>query len=123
MSLKNSLFLICKWGKIMPHNPMVIVLKSNHIYKTIVQIKYQVFLCILISTVKVCLIVLNYHSSLWQHFGISSLITGENNMSITSLSRFRALHSDLFSHHSFNFTLPTYQAYAEYLYFTDPIAV
>lgn len=123
MSCNNSLFLFCKWGMIISHNPMVIIIKSNHIYKTIGQIKYQVFLPILVLTAKVCLIVLNYHSSIWQHFGISTLITEENNMSIISLSGFRALYISLFSYHSFNFTLPTYQAYAEYLYLTEPTSV
>lgn len=82
-----------------------------------VKTKYQVFLCILIFTLKVCLIVLNCCSSLLQHLGISPVIE-ENNMSLIPLSKFTALHISLFGHHSFNLTLPIYQACAKDLYLT-----
>lgn len=94
MSFNNAFFLICQWGMTMSHNSRVITIKSNNMCETVVQTKYQIFLCMLIFTVKVCLIVWNYHPSLLQHFGISP-VTGENNISLISLSKFRALHISL----------------------------
>lgn len=94
MSFNNAFFLICQWGMTMSHNSRVITIKSNNMCETVVQTKYQIFLYILIFTVKVCLLVWNYHPSLLQHFGISS-VTAETNISLISLSKFRALHISL----------------------------
>lgn len=59
---------------IIPHNSRVITINSNNTCETAVQTKYQIFLCILIFTLKVCLIVWNYCSILESHLSLKRII-------------------------------------------------